>query len=377
MRAVPVRALFFAGLAALAPAAVGGREGASPSPAHPPRDRAIERAAEWLWSRQGADGGWHSETYGLLRSGESLTPFVLRALLEVPEEVVAPPEERVQRAWAFIRERVDGEGALGRGERLYEDYPNYATALAVLCFADAKPAGWKEAIAPMVACLLRQQFAEDRGWSPDHPAHGGWGMGGPLRRSPEPGHVDLSMTRFVLQALAAAGLPADHPAFARARLFLERCQPGGDGFLFSPVVLAANKAGCGGEGFRPYGSPTADGVLSLLAVGANAHEPRLRGAAGWLRRNHRTDRVPGIPESSPERWGEAMRFYYLAASAEAFARIGPSDAPEAWQEGTLAALREGQRPDGSFANGSDLGKEDDPLVATPFALLSLLASPRG
>ena len=48
----------------------------------PSRQQIVERAVAWLWEKQGEDGGWHSETYGLLRSGQSLTPFVLDALLE-------------------------------------------------------------------------------------------------------------------------------------------------------------------------------------------------------------------------------------------------------------------------------------------------------
>ena len=43
----------------------------------------LAKAAGYLWKQQAADGGWHSHTYGLLRSGQALTPFVLGALLEV------------------------------------------------------------------------------------------------------------------------------------------------------------------------------------------------------------------------------------------------------------------------------------------------------
>src|ERR1700684_1689998 len=78
----------------------------------PPR-AALPRAVEYLWSQQEADGGWHSHTYGLLRSGQALTPFVLDALLQVPEDVYAPPRERVDRAIAFIREHTQATGALG------------------------------------------------------------------------------------------------------------------------------------------------------------------------------------------------------------------------------------------------------------------------
>ena len=48
---------------------------------------AVARAAAFLWGVQADDGGWHSRTYGLLRSGQSLTPFVLDALLQVPHVI--------------------------------------------------------------------------------------------------------------------------------------------------------------------------------------------------------------------------------------------------------------------------------------------------
>jgi hypothetical protein len=85
----------------------------APTPADLHR-RAMARAARWLWSQQGADGGWHSGTYGLLRSGQSLTAFVLAALLEVPPEVEPPRPAQIKRALAFLEAHVDADGAQGR-----------------------------------------------------------------------------------------------------------------------------------------------------------------------------------------------------------------------------------------------------------------------
>src|SRR5438552_15497397 len=59
------------------------------------RKPALARAAQYLWSQQASDGGWHSNTYGLLRSGQSLTPFVLDALLQIPGKVYALPATKV------------------------------------------------------------------------------------------------------------------------------------------------------------------------------------------------------------------------------------------------------------------------------------------
>src|SRR6266436_1027117 len=92
----------------------------------------LARAAEYLWSQQAADGSWHSHTYGLLRSGQSMTPFVLEALLEIPESAYPTPAARLDRAIGFIERNAQPGGALGMMDPTIPDYPNYATALAVI-----------------------------------------------------------------------------------------------------------------------------------------------------------------------------------------------------------------------------------------------------
>src|SRR5690349_8236084 len=100
-------------------------------------------------------------------------------------------------------------------------------------------------------------------------------MGGERRTPPATGH-DLSMTRYVLDALrASAGRPGD-PCLRRARVFIERSQSfdperpddTDGGFFFSTTEHDTNKAGQDGRRFRSYGTTTADGILALLATGA-------------------------------------------------------------------------------------------------------------
>jgi len=329
----------------------------------------LRRAARYLWERQAPDGGWHSQTYGLLRSGQSLTPFVLEALLRVPPDVYGPATGPMDRAIAFLLRGVNGEGAVGRMDPGLEDYPTYATSLAARILRRAL-----RNAAPSIGYLRRQQFSEENGWKPKDPAYGAWGMGGEPRRPPEPGHVDLSMTRHALQALAEAGVPPGDPAFRRARVFVERCQnyaperpeAADGGFCFSTVVLDANKAGRDGARFRSYGTATADGILCLLASGCSPRDERVRAAARWLAAHHRPDGAPGFAGEAYQRWTRGLRFYYAAASAEAFRRVGIAGA---------ASLAEGlirtQRPDGSWLNEESLVKEDDPLIATGFAVRAL------
>jgi len=300
------------------------------------RRDALSRAARWLWSEQADDGGWHSKTYGLLRSGQSLTPFVLDALLSVPHEAAL-----VDKAFDFLKRNFNTEPV---------DYPNYAAGLAV------RVAGrLKRNVPEWITYLRSQQFTEENGWTRSDPAYGAWGMGGDRRRPPEPGHVDLAMTRYVLEGLAAAGVSSSDPAMKKTQVYLDRCQNADGGFFFSTVNLDTNKAGDAGGKYRSYGTTTCDGLLALLAAGVSPNDPRIVRAHAWLKKNHLEERAPGF-DFEPARmgWSDGLRFYYAAAVTRAM--------PE------LPVILPPQQPDGSFSNANNLVKEDDPLVATAFAL---------
>jgi hypothetical protein len=336
----------------------------------------LERAGDYLWSQQADDGGWHSHTYGLLRSGQALTPFVLEALLEIPREVHPLPLARVDRAAAFIRKNTQPDGALGMADPGIPDYPNYSTALAVSALSRARLAGWEIQVRPMIAYLRSQQFTEQNGWHPTDPVYGAWGMGGGRRTPPDTGHVDLSMTRYVLQALRAAGVPASDRVFEKALVFIERCQnfdpkqpaDADGGFFFSTTESDTNKAGSDGKRFRSYGTTTADGILALLAVGRSPDDPHITAARQWLTTYHRDMAVPGFIGPAYQRWPRGLAFYYSAAASEAFRSLRVAALP-----GIGSGLRTTQRPDGSWANPENLVKEDDPLIATGFAVRALIS----
>jgi hypothetical protein len=93
---------------------------------------------------------------------------------------------------------------------------------------------------------------------------------------PNAGHLDISMTRHVLQALAAAGVKPDDAALVKAAVFVERYQnydPANPndldgGFFFSTVVLAKNKGGYEGKHPRSYGTTTRMGYCRWFLANA-------------------------------------------------------------------------------------------------------------
>jgi hypothetical protein len=142
----------------------------------------------------------------------------------------------------------------------------------------------------------------------------------------------------------------------RALVFLERSQNVDGGFIFSPVLPALNKAGQADGTFLSYGTTTADGVLALRASGLPDSHDRITRAIAWLRMNHQPDRVPGFDErdNPRESWSTGLRFYYAAAISSAL--------PDA------SVVLPEQGGDGSFRNDNNRVKEDDPLIATAFAI---------
>jgi Squalene-hopene cyclase C-terminal domain/Prenyltransferase and squalene oxidase repeat len=313
---------------------------------------ALQKAARYLWAQQAEDGGFHSTTYGLLRSGQSLTPFVLDALLALPQSILAPKPAALERAFAFIKRNTNADGALGEMDETSADYPNYATSLAVMVMIKAKRS--ISEITPMVEHLRAQQFSETNGWNRDDRPYGAWGMGGPIHHPPDTGHVDLSMTRYVLQALRAAGVPPSDPAIAKAQVYLERSQNKDGGFYFSTVNPEINKAGETNGVFASYGTATADGLLALRAAGIPEQDARVQKAIDWLRGHHQPDRAPGFDGTARASWGSGLRFYYASVISKTALGLPVTLPPQA--------------SDGSFRNENKMVKEDDPLIATTFAV---------
>lgn len=305
-------------------------------------------------ARQGEDGGFHSTTYGAFRDGRAVTPLVLMGL------------------WGAGRADdpayASGVDFVAAGPAEPEGYPVYTLALTLLVLSTPANERHHERIEPFSAALRAQQLED-----------GGWGY--------MPSASNISSTLYAIGGLRLSGTPADGPVLVRALAFVRSCQnvtrDGGTddgfedgGFFFAPNMPDGNKAGPAGEDaegrtrYRSFGSATADGTRALLQLGSPADGPRVRAAAGWLRSRFSTTESPGEFPPDAEYRRRSAYHYYVWSAAHAMRATG-----ETAFAGPLAKeLLARQNDDGTWTNESTELREDDPLVATPFALAALAVS---
>ncbi len=385
----PVTAVALFVCAAVVFSACRGEVASTPATA---RAQLLADAAAFLWSQQAEDGGWHSNTHGILAGGEAWTPFVAFYLFQVPDSIHAAPASGKQRALEFVRAHVNQDGVLGLSDPVIMEYPNYATSYGVRVLHRWGGDSDRETVLRMRTYLEGQQFTGGRGISTAHRAYGAWGFGETGLPLGVVGHVDLSHTRRVLEALRETG--TDDEPLREALPFLSllqkhpsamRPQPSVDdpswrppydgGFYASTTALGTNKAGvdvdsAGVAYYRSYATTTCDGLLSLLAAGVSADDEKVASALEWLRRNGALDTVDGIPPGSPGDWDRVLFFYHLLVRSEAYAA---ADISGNWTTELTRLLQRHKHEDGSFWNPVGApNKEDDPLLATTFVIGALL-----
>jgi squalene-hopene/tetraprenyl-beta-curcumene cyclase len=342
---------------------------------------------------------WTSQVYPPFRQGDALTPLALEALLALPQR--APHQATIDRGLEYLAglAPADPEGDAAWSSL---SYPSYVAAGAVAVLSAPRlDESRRAARNRWLAFLRRQQLNETWGWQPHDPQFGGWSYALAPPRKPREGQPasplaepNLSATLFALRALHTAGYSADDPAVRNGLTFVDSLQNfaaddsvrdsrfDDGGFYFIHGDPVRNKAGILGQDqagrtrYGSYGSTTADGLLAMLYAGQRSDSPRLTAAAQWLSRNFAADEHPG--NYRPDRRSEqpAVYYYYARATAEAFQLLSAmpqswAQPPSHWSEKLADALIARQRSDGSWRNDAVSVREDDPLVATPLAMIAL------
>jgi len=335
---------------------------------------AIKKGIEWMLKQQKPDGSW-----GQYQANVGQTALVVWALASSPQQLRERNSAEVKKAARFILKHRQRDGTIVvKGQGL----ENYNTSMAVLALVALENRRYLRTIRSAKNYVVGLQVTGD----PKDFKHGGIGYGSHKERGP-----DLSNTQFALQALRAAGLKKDDPAFKRALIFIRRCQnleekndrswagvaagpENRGGGVYRPEGEDVSKAGKvetrGGKvGWKSYGSMTYAMLLGFIYCGAEKDSPEVKGAMEWVANNYTLDENPGMKKQG--------LYYYYHTFAKALRASGVGKIKDAegvehdWAEDLVAKLGSLQKEDGHWENSASRWYEADPTLVTAYTIRAL------
>ena len=335
----------------------------------------VDRAIAYLRKTQNADGSWGA------KEQVGTTGIVLTGLLQSGK--VGPDDPMVERGLKYIESLINPRERHIAGQNPRVQLKNYVTCVNVLALVSAKRDSYKAVIADATKFLRTLQWDEGENKNPEDDYYGGAGYDSKSR-------PDLSNTQFFLDALAAAGISKDDPAFKKAAVFVSRCQNltgehndqkwagviNDGSFIYSAAAGGQTKAqdAPNADGGLPgYGSMTYAGIKSLIYCGVSKNDPRIQKALEWIRKNYTVEVNPGMPEVRGQ-WG---LYYYYHTMAKCLDTLGMEEVEDAagkkhdWRADITAALAKKQRDDGSWRSDTNHWMEGDPNIVTGYALMAL------
>lgn len=333
----------------------------------------VDKAIAYLRTTQAEDGSWSRG------KSPGVTGIVLSGLLRTGK--VPPTDPAAARALKQIESLINTKAGHIAGPEPKPQLMNYVTSVNVMALSLANQDGkYKKVIGDASAFLKKLQWDEEEGKNPKDDFYGGAGYDSKSR-------PDLSNTQFFLDALKAAGVPQNDPAYRKALIFVSRCQnlkgehndqpwagKINDGsFIYSAAGGGQTKAEVPGGDLVGYGSMTYAGIKSMIYCGASKDDPRVKKALEWIRQNYTVDANPGMPPVMAQRG----LYYYYHTMAKCLDTLGidlledSAGKKHDWRADITAALAKRQHANGSFVNKEDRWMEGDPNLVTAYALMAL------
>jgi len=361
---------FFSGLLLCLPAS---HAAAGPSPDD--WNRVVDKAIAYVKSTQNPDGSWGQEP-----RSRGVTGVVVTGLLQSGR--VTPDDPAVAKALKYIESLVNPKSHHIAGADAQVQLQNYVTSINVMALQAAnRPEKYKPVVGDAVKFLKQLQWDEGEGKSPQDDFYGGAGYDSKSR-------PDLSNTQFFIDALKAAGVSSDDPAFRKALVFVSRCQnlqgehndqpwagKINDGsFIYSAAGGGQTKTSDDPKApLTGYGSMTYAGIKSMIYCGVSKEDPRFKKAFEWITKNYTVDSNPGMPTELAHRG----LYYYYHTMAKSLSAMDLNEVTDAdgnkhdWRKDLTEALAQRQKADGSWVNETDRWMEGDPNLVTGYALMAL------
>ena len=398
--------LYLAVVASLAGVGFNATNGWAQSPS---AERSVSLGINYLLDQQSDDKLWHSQHYGNLKDGAAVSALVLYAIGHVPERDWTKHHASLQQCLDGLATQIERAGFVTNPDG--PDYSNYGSAMVLLASRSLRLKLADKHRQRLIQYLLRAQLDEDEGYSNKLPDYGGWDLSGWMKGERKTTGTNISVTASVLEALiseyqfllavkrsSSQSFTSDQQkqaeqlrdCFSKAQRWIKQVSHQDGGFFFHPEKRhLGNKAEWSDEAStkpKSYGSTTADGIRCLAALRIfvqsqgdkaqpelRALDERIKLATKWLSGQESLATVPGFPDSdAPSSWAHGLKYYFwmaLAKSAETRTPkgLGLSKA-ELAIPGQIIELQ-GDR--GCWQNRNARMREDDPIVATSFAIIAL------
>jgi len=356
---------------------------------------ALAKGAALLRSLQGEDGSFGDPELKM-PGNVGYTAMALAALAGATPREQRTTDASLGKALAFIAKHQQADGSIWDNER-FVTYQTSAAISALSMVRRPELAAVQAKARDFLASTQIQGSAED-------PSFGGFPY-----KSKQPQAADLSNLQFAADALARAGLPADHPVWLRIQSYLKRVQNRSEGNVLElvaeiegePVTIVAGNDG--GAGYAPdqskagvvkrsdgkvelrsYGSMTYALLKCLILSGVDPADPRVVAALGWITKSWTLERNPGFEQAKdPALAGQQGLYYYyftLARTLSLYEKVtkkplGVADAEgraHDWRAELAARLVSLQSPDGGWKNEkAERWDEGSRTLATAYALQSL------
>jgi squalene-hopene/tetraprenyl-beta-curcumene cyclase len=330
---------------------------------------AVGKGLAWLKEQQKPSGAWSDE------GSPALTALPLWAVAASGEQGYAA---EVDKAVAFLlgKQQPDGGIYVPVPERPGGGLGNYNTAV---CLAALHATGRRD-IAPAV--LKARDYIASSQLVGDDAHSGGFGYDKASGRR----YSDLNNTVFSIDAMRRTQAAEDlrpsgekradinwDAALAYVSRMQEKEGESAGGFAYT---LQAPR-GDGGETnaagrvmLRTYGSISYAGLLALVHARLDKSDPRVKSAVEYGSRFWTLDENPGQGQQGLYFYYNVMARALGAAGLDALPKHGGGDGIR-WREEVVRKVAALQKPDGSWVNENNRWWENDPVLATAYALLAL------
>ncbi len=328
----------------------------------------VEKGLAWLKAQQKPSGAWSEENM------PALTALPLWAIAASGSQAYAPERDKAV-ACLLGKQRPDGGIYVAQPDKKGSGLGNYNTSISVM----ALHATGRRDLAPAIL-KARTYIAASQHFGDDTHA-GGFGYDKESQRA----YTDLNNTHFSMDAMRRTQSTEDlRPAGERkadlnweaALKYVGQMQnkegetAGGFAYNTEDPKGGATTNASGKIMLRAYGSMTYAGLLALVHAQLDKSDPRVRSAVDFGSRYWTLEENPGQGQ-------QGVYFYYnvmtRALSAAGLDAIPKQNAAEQirWRDEVVKKVISLQKPDGSWANENNRWWENDPVLASSYALLAL------